>query len=427
MKVLWFTNTPCSSTGRDGRKIISGGWLSALEQELRAYPDIHLEIAFLSSEPSEGSPFVYEGVKYYPIKPYSAGSYLGFRLRRLTMSRRGLQKAVVARMKEIVEESAPDIIHIHGTEKPFGHIAEHVKDIPVVYSIQGIVSACVEKFFAGIPRNEVARHESLLCRLQKKSAIRDFRLFAAHAGAEQQFLKSAKYIIGRTEWDKRIAAGLLGRSAKYFHIDEIMRQQFYASQWSKAAFSSPLRIVSVLSYGTYKGFETLLKAAALLKENGGFNFEWLVIGYDGKEEYVRISEKVTGLSPASCNVRFIGRKNAEEMACIMCGCDIFCHVSHIDNSPNSVCEAMLLGMPVIASFAGGVSSIVEDGTDGILVQDGDPYGLAGTLCAMQNDFGWCRTLGVAARERALRRNNPQKVATDTIAAYSCMLNEKNSR
>ena len=59
--------------------------------------------------------------------------------------------------------------------------------------------------------------------------------------------------------------------------------------------------------------------------------------------------------------------------------DVYVQVSHIENSPNSLCEAMLAGVPVVASYPGGTASRVQDLVHGGLVQDGDPYVLAGAL------------------------------------------------
>ena len=55
------------------------------------------------------------------------------------------------------------------------------------------------------------------------------------------------------------------------------------------------------------------------------------------------------------------------------------HPSYIDNSPNSVCEAQYLGVPVIATNVGGVSSLIDNGMNGILVQSHDAYMLAGKI------------------------------------------------
>lgn len=423
MKVLWFTNTPCSGAERGGQAALSGGWLVALQEALREYRDVELEIACFSSGRSAEDEFVHEGVRYHVIQPYRSSSWLGFRLKRLFMSQAREDSLVGKRMMEVFHASRPDIVHIQGTERPFGQIAEIIGGrTPVVCSIQGLMSVCVEKFFSGVSRHDVSRYEDIGCKLMKKSVERDYGRFCHQAVNERRFLGKQKYVIGRTQWDKRIT-GLFNPDRKYFHIDEIMRAPFYSSRWAKDGFGTPLKIVSTLSYGVYKGFETLLKTAALLKENATFPFEWLVIGLTGNESHVRISERMSGLSSSGSCVRFLGRKNADEMVEILCGADIFCHVSHVDNSPNSVCEAMLLGMPVIATTAGGTADLLDDGKEGMLVHDGDPYVTAGAVVCMQQDFAGSKAMGAKARERAQARHDKESVCRKTMDMYRSVLEE----
>ena len=182
MKVLWVTNTPCSSIERNGDRAISGGWLSSLEKAVR--DDIELEIAFLSSGQRQEE-FLYEGVKYHSIAPYSSGNYFIFRLRRLLMPWSRQDTLILERLEHIIKAVRPDIIHIHGTEKCFGLIYGRMNGadgcietggarIPVAISIQGIMALCQMKYFAGISRHDVRKYESLGCRLKKQSAIRMF-------------------------------------------------------------------------------------------------------------------------------------------------------------------------------------------------------------------------------------------------------------
>ena len=110
-------------------------------------------------------------------------------------------------------------------------------------------------------------------------------------------------------------------------------------------------------------------------------------------------------------------QTAEELSDILVDSDIYCHVSHIENSPNSVCEAMLIGMPIVATFAGGTNSILKDGEEGYLVQDGDPYSTAGIIQKMANSFEVCRSLGIKAREKASKRHNPENVAKELLESY----------
>jgi len=405
---------------------VSGGWIVALKEALRNRPEITLEVAFLSSFSEKEDEFVSDGIRHYAIQPYKSKSYIGFRLKRLLVSMDREDRLILGRINDIVARSNPDLIHIHGTEKPFGLIADSLRGrIPLVYSIQGLVCVYADKFFSGLSKYEISRRETIGAKLGKRSFIRGWKGFVHRAANEVEFLKAADYIMGRTRWDRRIS-GLFNPRRKYFEVNEIMRRPFYSACWDKTSAENRFKIVSVLSYGPYKGYETLLKAASLLKENAGFDFEWQIIGYSKDEDYVRICEKSAGFASSSAGIVFLGRRTAEEMVEILCGADVFCHVSHIDNSPNSVCEAMLLGMPVIASSVGGTVDLLSDGEEGLLVQDGDAYSLAGALCEVHDDFATACSMGRNARKRALERHSPEKVCSELLAAYNGMMNGKYS-
>ena len=66
-------------------------------------------------------------------------------------------------------------------------------------------------------------------------------------------------------------------------------------------------------------------------------------------------------------VVLLGTKNSSEITKLMSSADLYIHCSYVDNSPNSVCEAQMLSLPIIACNVGGVSSIVKDNMTGTLV------------------------------------------------------------
>ena len=120
----------------------------------------------------------------------------------------------------------------------------------------------------------------------------------------------------------------------------------------------------------------------------------------------------------------LGRKDANSMIDILLASDLFIQVSHIENSPNSLCEAMLLGMPIIASYAGGTSSMLSNGEEGVLVQDGDPYVLAGKIMSTTSDYDKAIAMATNARKRALKRHDPQNVVVELLNVYNHILNNK---
>jgi len=78
---------------------------------------------------------------------------------------------------------------------------------------------------------------------------------------------------------------------------------------------------------------------------------------------------------------------------------------------------MILGMPCIATFAGGTSSLLIDNTSGILIQDGDPWSLAGAIIELQNNPKKAIRLGNNAKLQADLRHDSNKILHDLRNIY----------
>ena len=415
--ILWFSLSPCGSLRRSGLKRVIQGWMISLEDEVKKHNDIKLHVAYFSE--TENESFEFDGVTYHPIffpKIKNPVARILYRKRAISYS----DDKMLPVMLKVVDEVKPDLIHIHGTEERFGLIQDYVKNIPVVFSIQGLLAPISEKFYSGFPNKDVYRFESWNDKLRFVSYRNDFKYFVDRGKRECGYLKKAKYIFGRTAWDEYIT-GLLNHQRKYYVVDEIMRSPFYNKQWRKENFSkAPFKIVSTISGGIYKGYETVLRSAALLKQYSGIDFEWIVAGYDNESKWVKIAEQYTKIKTDDVNVKLLGRIDAEQLSCLLADSDIYVHVSHIENSPNSVCEAMLIGMPIIASFAGGTASLLTTKKEGILVQDGDPYVYAGAISYLYHHFDIAKYYGENARRRAQERHNPERIGKQLLDAYANM-------
>lgn len=420
MKVLWFSLSPCGSLRRNKVQRVIQGWMISLEDELKKRPDIELSVAFFAEQKEE--PFVFDGVRYYPMYHPKASTGIGRVLDRFK-SVEATDRKLLPMMLDVVRNANPDLIHIHGTEERFGLIQDEVKEVPIVFSIQGLIAPYAEKFFSGFPDKDIRRYESLSEKLRKATSRDLYKVFVSRGKRETGYLNKARYVLGRTFWDREIT-GMLNADRTYYVVDEILRAPFYQVQWNKASFSDkPFQIVSTISGGIYKGYETVLKTASLLRQNTALQFEWIIAGYDEHDKWVRIAEKYTGIKSSDVNIRLMGRLDAGQLAATLAGSDVYVHMSHIENSPNSVCEAMLVGMPVIASYTGGTGSMLEHEKEGILVQDGDPYVYAGAIMEVHSHFDRAKTYGENARRRALQRHNPERIGNQLIEAYKAIMTD----
>lgn len=417
LNILWFSLSPCGSMRRNGSKRVIQGWMISLEDELKKQPNVKLSVAYFSED--REAPFVYDRVVYYPMYIPTRKNKIGHVLDRWRSPEK-LDTLLLPKMLDVVAKASPDVVHIHGTEERFGLIQDYLKDVPILFSIQGLIAPYAEKFFSGISYFDARKFESLSDKLRKVSIKDAYDSFCFRAKRERHFLQYARYIAGRTFWDENVTLALNPKRT-FYHVDEILREPFYKKIWTKSHFSNKIRIVSTISDGIYKGFETVLKTTALLKKYADFDFEWSIVGYDKSAKWVKIASKITGLDPNEQNIRFEGRLDDEELSDLLISSDIYSHVSHIENSPNSVCEAMLVGMPVIASYAGGTGSLLKDEHEGKLVQDGDPYVLAGAITDFFHDFNKARMFGHNARLHALIRHNPQRIVHELLSTYESII------
>jgi len=106
---------------------------------------------------------------------------------------------------------------------------------------------------------------------------------------------------------------------------------------------------------------------------------------------------------------------------ILAASDVFVLSSRWEGLPLVIIEAMMVGLPVVASRVGGVPELVEDGITGFLVPPGDPEALAEALQRLFKDKELRRRMGEAGREKALRSFTLGRMLRETQAVYEEML------
>src|SRR5690606_8912712 len=102
-------------------------------------------------------------------------------------------------------------------------------------------------------------------------------------------------------------------------------------------------ILSTLSPTTYKGIDVALKTAQQLTNLCNVQFEWKIVGMDASTKLLKLFENKENISHKKVNITLLGKLNALQLINEMKEADVFVHPSYIDNSPNSVCEAQLMG------------------------------------------------------------------------------------
>ncbi len=393
----------------------SGSWLRTLDVALQKKVD--LNVAFYHSSDCD---FRIDSTRYLAIARYKNNLQKIVKKIGERFFDRVLDEEHLYKYLSIIEKVKPDVIHIHGSENPFGAIIGKTK-VPVVVSIQGLICSVLNSYNRGLGEGYLQIRNFRLDSFKNAFFPTNFnnaRLkFENMSRVEKKNLKRCQYVIGRTEWDNRMTR-LLAPESQYFHNDEIMRRDFILAQWSLTSYVASRRVVihTTADDVYYKGIETIVDAINHLKD-AGIQCTWRIAGVAFDDLIVRVMKKRSGHSFPFDSLIFMGKVDAKILVESMLTADCFAMTSNIENSPNVLCEAMLLGMPCIATNAGGVGSFVSHGKNGYLVQPGDSYSVASCIIDIISNPSKSKSLGLAARTDAMARHDPDTIVKELVSIY----------
>lgn len=388
---------------------------------------IVLGLAYMSDDKRDVK-VISDGIEYYAVHGKMG---LGISDEEWDITRKELLR--------IIDEFNPDVIHCFGAEWPYGRIAEYT-DVPVVIHVMGFLQAYYESLEVAygitvvptynrkplsqfihkiITPNQIKFEQELI-----DSTRKDIEHYNRTKESELSVMKSNRFFMGRTGWDKNIVR-YYSPEAKYFHVDEAVKPSVYAAagQWRFQA-GEKLRLFSLSLADNRKGNEIILRTAKILKNLIGLDFEWVVAG---ASDCFPAAESRCGINHNDVNVNLIGRIGTSRIIKEMTKARLSVHPSLIDNSPHSICEAQLIGCPIIASNVGGVPQLIEDGVTGWLYPYNEPHTLAFLIANIWSDEKLLTSVSQREVEVSLRRHDPETIANDLISSYTLMIEESVNR
>ena len=410
MRVLWFSPVPSLY---DEKK--AGTWVAALETAVKTYnKNIELGIAF----EHEDKKFKEEinGVAYYPVN--SGNSKIPDFLHSPELKWEKLRPLYL----NVINDFKPDIIHCFGSEWPYGLVVENT-DIPVVIHMQGFLNIYHAMEDISYSKAEYDRYYRTKPLRRIKHGI-EYNSKDILDLREREIMKNNRFFMGRTDWDKSIVKYFGPENGVYYYCPEAIRPDIYgnAGKWTfnekRMSNNSPMRILSVINSGPLKGSEMILRCADFLKNTMHFDFEWRVameiLNFD------RFEFKA-GIKHEGVNVKLLGSLSAAELAEELKNSEVFVLPSVIDNSPNSLCEAQLIGTPVLASNAGGIPSLVDNGRTGSLYPHNEYHTLAFNLMELHGDREMLEMLSENEKKESRDRHDPEKLSQSLEEIYRDIL------
>jgi glycosyltransferase involved in cell wall biosynthesis len=130
-----------------------------------------------------------------------------------------------------------------------------------------------------------------------------------------------------------------------------------------------------------------------------------------------LEQQAQELGIADC-LEFMGY--TENISGLLANAQFLVHTSDSEGYPNVVMEAMACGRAVVATDAGDIPSLVEDGKTGFVVHRGDEATLLARMVTLMTDHDLCRRMGEAGRSKAERQFGLDRLVSETLAAYQSM-------
>ncbi len=383
MKVLWITNVelPDAANSR-GNNVVVGGWMHQTLNYIKN--SIELYVAACVSE------------KYDWIEINSV-NYCGF-----------TPEIDEIDFERIIESIDPDCIHIWGSEYNHSYYvtkaARNLSKIEcTVLSIQGLVSVYAEHYYDGLPP-ELIHRRTLKEFFGRRNIAQEKKMMELQGQTEISTFQMLENCIGRTDWDYACAKQM-NPQIEYHFCGEILRESFYVNRWKYEECDKEVIFFSQAHY-PIKGLHIMLRALPIIKEY----YPAVVLRIVGNNPQKKAIFKRSSYEKYICNlihdndlsnsIEWLGQLSENEMMLNYKKANVFVCSSSIENSSNSIGEAMLVGTPIVASDVGGIKSFMEHEKEGMLYHSTAVYMLADNVIRIFNSRSLAIQLGNNAHERA---------------------------
>ena len=405
MRILWLCNIvlPELSEEFGFKKVQAGGWLSGMWEQLKQKEELQLAICVPIRDKDRMKDGEYLGYQYYSFQTIK--------------KEEGIMRGKI-RLKEIICDFNPDVIHIWGTEYLHSYAMvlaceEQGMLNNVLVHIQGLVSVYALHYRFGLPDDIVKDNGS------GNSIEQEIQDFAWRGQYERKILQKVSYVTGRTDWDKACCKQI-NPIVRYEHCGEILRDVFYENpvKWTAKCCEKYSIFISQAGYPV-KGFHLALDVLAKLAEQ----YPKLHVYVSGSDighlntTYGRYIQKKIESYQLGKRISFVGTLSPKEMYQYYQKANVFLSASVIENSSNSVCEAMCVGTPVVSSFVGGIPTIITHGESGFLYPLDAGYMMQYYISQIFENDTLAEQISKKEQEKAAVYNNRKMIVEKILEIY----------
>ena len=416
MKVLWITNIVLPEAMQllkgHGELKATGGWMVGAANALTDREDVVLAVAAPSKSVTRLERLNGAKTLYY-LFPYGKGNV-------------EYNIEYESYWKEIEKDFCPDVVHIHGTESSHGLAYVNACGTKkTVVSIQGLVSVYERYYNDGLSTIDILRNITIRDIIKGTTLLQGRKKFQKKGKAEVDLLKKVHHVIGRTSWD-RAHVWSINSHAKYHFCNETLRPEFYEGKWNYK-LCTPFTIFLSSSAYPIKGFHQLLKSMPLvlreypqtqIRVAGSFYKTDSFLQRMRINGYTNYFARLIKKFDLTNHITFLGSLNATQMKDEFLRSNLYLCPSSIENSPNSLGEAQILGVPVLASYVGGIPDMMQ-GDEKHLYRFEEVEMLASKICKIFEEKDTINT--EIMRQKAQFRHDAINNANQLLEIYQSVI------
>jgi glycosyltransferase involved in cell wall biosynthesis len=334
----------------------------------------------------------------------------------------------VAEILKSVEEFSPHLIHVWGTENFWGLLtARKLIRQPALLEMQGLKGVYARVFSGGLSFREQMACIGIKEIIRRSSIFQERQRFEKWGTFEREIILNHSLIATQSAWMEAWVRAI-NATCRTFHNDLALRASFHVSTpWQYCA--NPVIFCSAAYPVPYKGLHVAVKAVAILKQRFP-DIRLRIAGahqrpgirQDGYVAWLNRQVKALGVES---NVVWLGALTASQIVDEMCLAAAMALPTFIENCSTAMQEAMAVGIPLVASYVGGLPSLAQDEESALFFPPGDEAMCAFQLERLLMDRALAEQLSRRSREIALARNDRDRIVRRQIEIYRQVLEETN--
>lgn len=420
MKILWVVNVPLRILGEKlyGRRN-NDLWMGALLDGVKQNTKNDIIVATTAAI-SQTQKYIENGITYYALPSQVPILY------------NENDERNIAVWQELLDSEKPDLIQVWGTEFTHGLCALRVaKDIPSVIYMQGYLGSIARHYLAGMTHQELKKSVTFRDIIKRDSIENQQKKYFRSAEKEKEMFLLSGRIICENDWCENSIRAIVPDIMVY-RCPLSINLVFSEKEWDLEQAERHSIICTASGY-PLKGLHMMLKAVALLKEIypdiklyvpgekviSDNSLKWLV----RKRGYTKYIEKLIEELDISKSIVWMGSVTQEELAEQYSKTHAFVLTSSIENHSSSLKEAMMVGVPSIASNVGGVSEYVEHGKSGFLYRFEEYEMIAAYIKLIFEDDELAKRLSFSGKERIKSIHDGNRISENMEAVYNSIVLE----